>query len=345
MDRAEVQEWLVALKADTTKAKDALAAIASESESAEDILRHDKGHDDWHASHGDPPCKSEEDCSAMSAKYKNEEATKGGPGSGPHKGGGKALTPSERARRADYHEAKAKHYLSIANSIDAQIRDAQKSGKTPLHELLVARDANQHAYDCHTEIPFDYRSTSPRDNESAENNANKYAKPASAAADEINNKMFFTKSLAKDIANLKEAPMSKLQDAQEWLAAIKADAAKANSIFSKEWEESKHPRGAGGKFGSGSGSGGDAGGSTKTPDRPKLDGQFETGAHDYATNNTILTALNDKATYDKTRDTQTPEETRAAVASASPSNGLSRTDLGATNWGEVHEAVLQSRED
>jgi hypothetical protein len=43
-------------------------------------------------------------------------------------------------------------------------------------------------------------------------------------------------------------------EAQEWLAAIKADAAKANSIFSKEWEESKHPRGAGGKFGSGSGS-------------------------------------------------------------------------------------------
>ena len=235
MDRAEVQEWLVALKADTTKAKDALAAIASESESAEDILRHDKGHDDWHASHGDPPCKSEEDCSAMSAKYKNEEATKG-----------------------------------IAN---------------------------------------------------------------------------LNETMAKDIANLKEASMSKLQDAQEWLAAIKADAAKANSIFSKEWEESKHPRGAGGKFGSGSGSGGDAGGSTKTPDRPKLDGQFETGAHDYATNNTILTALNDKATYDKTRDTQTPEETRAAVASASPSNGLSRTDLGATNWGEVHEAVLQSRED
>ncbi len=43
-------------------------------------------------------------------------------------------------------------------------------------------------------------------------------------------------------------------EAQEWLVALKADVAKANSIFSKEWEEAKHPRGAGGKFGSGEGS-------------------------------------------------------------------------------------------
>jgi len=41
----------------------------AEDESLEDVLRHDKGHDDWHASHGDPPCKSEEDCKRMQAKY------------------------------------------------------------------------------------------------------------------------------------------------------------------------------------------------------------------------------------------------------------------------------------
>ena len=39
-------------------------------ESLADILRHDKGHDDWHAMHGDPPCKSEADCARMRAKYK-----------------------------------------------------------------------------------------------------------------------------------------------------------------------------------------------------------------------------------------------------------------------------------
>jgi hypothetical protein len=70
MDKVqEAQEWLEAVKADVTRAKDALATLAADGESVSDILRHDKGHDDWHASHGDPPCKSEEDCAAMSAKY------------------------------------------------------------------------------------------------------------------------------------------------------------------------------------------------------------------------------------------------------------------------------------
>jgi hypothetical protein len=37
------------------------------------ILRHDAGHDDWHAKHGDPPCKSPEDCARMAAAYEEEE--------------------------------------------------------------------------------------------------------------------------------------------------------------------------------------------------------------------------------------------------------------------------------
>jgi len=43
-------------------------------ESMDDILRHDKGHDDWHASHGDPPCKDEADCARMRAKYDDEKS-------------------------------------------------------------------------------------------------------------------------------------------------------------------------------------------------------------------------------------------------------------------------------
>lgn len=37
------------------------------------ILRHDKGHDDWHAMHGDEPCTSEADCKAKAAKYDDAE--------------------------------------------------------------------------------------------------------------------------------------------------------------------------------------------------------------------------------------------------------------------------------
>jgi hypothetical protein len=65
-----------ALKTAAVKANGALAAVAAfadDGESIADILRHDKGHDDWHASHGDPPCKSEADCQAMQAKYKAAE--------------------------------------------------------------------------------------------------------------------------------------------------------------------------------------------------------------------------------------------------------------------------------
>jgi hypothetical protein len=34
-----------------------------------DMVRHDQGHDDWHAMYGDAPCTSEEDCAAKSSRY------------------------------------------------------------------------------------------------------------------------------------------------------------------------------------------------------------------------------------------------------------------------------------
>lgn len=43
-------------------------------ESLADILRHDEGHDRWHAMHGDPPCKSEADCARMRARYAEVKA-------------------------------------------------------------------------------------------------------------------------------------------------------------------------------------------------------------------------------------------------------------------------------
>ena len=70
----EAREWLAALKADAANVNQALAAIVADGESVADILRHDKGHDEWHASHGDPPCKSDAECQAMQAKYDTEKA-------------------------------------------------------------------------------------------------------------------------------------------------------------------------------------------------------------------------------------------------------------------------------
>jgi hypothetical protein len=48
-------------------------------ESLADILRHDEGHDKWHAMHGDSPCTSEADCAKKRAKYDEvkSEVTKG----------------------------------------------------------------------------------------------------------------------------------------------------------------------------------------------------------------------------------------------------------------------------
>jgi len=36
-----------------------------------DVMRHDQGHDDWHAMYGDSPCTSEEDCAAKASRYDN----------------------------------------------------------------------------------------------------------------------------------------------------------------------------------------------------------------------------------------------------------------------------------
>lgn len=67
-DLATVLEGLLAKSVDgRTTLSELLAKGAGES--VADILRHDKGHDDWHAAHGDPPCKSEADCASMRAKY------------------------------------------------------------------------------------------------------------------------------------------------------------------------------------------------------------------------------------------------------------------------------------
>jgi len=46
---------------------------ANEAEDLATILRHDAGHDAWHASHGDPPCKNEAECKAMAARYEAEK--------------------------------------------------------------------------------------------------------------------------------------------------------------------------------------------------------------------------------------------------------------------------------
>ena len=52
-----------------------VSATKGADESLADVMRHDKGHDDWHAAHGDPPCKSEADCARMRATY--DDAAKG----------------------------------------------------------------------------------------------------------------------------------------------------------------------------------------------------------------------------------------------------------------------------
>lgn len=37
----------------------------------DDVIRHDQGHDDWHAMYGDAPCNSDEDCAAKASRYDN----------------------------------------------------------------------------------------------------------------------------------------------------------------------------------------------------------------------------------------------------------------------------------
>jgi len=50
-----------------------LEQLVGDGESLEDVLRHDKGHDDWHAMNGDAPCTSEADCAAKRSHYKDSK--------------------------------------------------------------------------------------------------------------------------------------------------------------------------------------------------------------------------------------------------------------------------------
>jgi len=52
-----------------------LSVAKGMNESLADVIRHDQDHDNWHAEHGDPPCKDEADCARMRASYK--EVAKG----------------------------------------------------------------------------------------------------------------------------------------------------------------------------------------------------------------------------------------------------------------------------
>lgn len=103
-------------------------------ESLADILRHDQDHDDWHAKHGDPPCKSEADCARMRAKYaevKAEEAvSKGGEGSGVK---GHTTDRPEPARQVD----------AGRNSVVGRFVARHTRSDTPEHEQRVVAQATK----------------------------------------------------------------------------------------------------------------------------------------------------------------------------------------------------------
>lgn len=42
---------------------------ADDNHGLDDMMRHDQGHDKWHAMYGDSPCTSEEDCAAKRSRY------------------------------------------------------------------------------------------------------------------------------------------------------------------------------------------------------------------------------------------------------------------------------------
>ena len=57
--------------------KKQLQDLTGNGESLETVMRHDKGHDDWHRSMGQEPCTSEEDCAAKTEEHKAMEHTAG----------------------------------------------------------------------------------------------------------------------------------------------------------------------------------------------------------------------------------------------------------------------------
>jgi hypothetical protein len=56
--------------------KKQLQELTGNGESLETVMRHDKGHDDWHRSMGQEPCTSEEDCAAKANEHKKMEHEK-----------------------------------------------------------------------------------------------------------------------------------------------------------------------------------------------------------------------------------------------------------------------------
>jgi hypothetical protein len=74
-----------------------------------DVERHDEGHDNWHAMHGDPPCKDEADCARMRASYKDDDGTEVQK---------RDVSEAERERLADKGNAMPDGSYPIANVSD-----------------------------------------------------------------------------------------------------------------------------------------------------------------------------------------------------------------------------------
>jgi len=56
-----------------TELKDMASRLLGTGESLPTILRHDRGHDDWHRSMGQEPCTSESDCASKAQVHKSME--------------------------------------------------------------------------------------------------------------------------------------------------------------------------------------------------------------------------------------------------------------------------------
>ena len=123
---------------------------------------------------------------------------KGGPGSGPHKGGGSA--PGKNAdsqSKADYHNARADHHAAVANELQSKIDSEYKTQgmaaarlDPKVGQLVEARDANQLASSTNRDVAFTYgehaSTGDPKTRAEADLNASKYANKYTRAADIIN---------------------------------------------------------------------------------------------------------------------------------------------------------------
>jgi len=56
-----------------TQLKDMASQLLGTGESLPTILRHDRGHDDWHRSMGQEPCTSESDCARKAQMHESME--------------------------------------------------------------------------------------------------------------------------------------------------------------------------------------------------------------------------------------------------------------------------------